>query len=70
MAQKLTASLPEGMDLDQDYQIQFTAIDASTGDVIAGVNVSNASILAASLTGANVAGLELGPFMLVPGPQT
>lgn len=63
MAQKLTASLPDGLDLDQSYSVLFTAIDATTGDLIAGVNVSNASLIVHNVSGGN---LESGPFTVVP----
>lgn len=68
MAQKLTAAIPDGMVLDQDYIIRFTAVDAATGAVVTAVKVSNASILAANLSQSPAGELESGPFMLVPGP--
>ena len=33
------------LDLSENYVIQFTALDASTGAVVSGVTVSDASIL-------------------------
>jgi hypothetical protein len=54
MAQKLTASIPEGMDLDANYTVRFTAVDASTGDPVAGVTVSGASLLVANISGGDL----------------
>lgn len=67
MAQALTAALPPDIDLSQGCTITFTAIDPSTGNLVANVKVTNGSIWAAS-SGADTTGLDFGPFMLVPGP--
>jgi hypothetical protein len=45
MAQKLTASMPENMDLDGTYTVRWAALDPTTGDDVAGVVISNASML-------------------------
>lgn len=62
MAQKLTAAMPEGLDLDDRYTVAFTAIDATTGNPVAAVKVSNASLLVASLAGGDPGELAFGPF--------
>lgn len=68
MAQKLEGGLPEGMDLEAQYTIQWSALDPATGAPVAGVVVSNAGMLV-TLVGSSVASaLAVGPFMLVPGP--
>lgn len=69
MAQKLTASMPEALVLDHDYQVRFTAVDASSGALLTSVKVENASLLVENLTDSPSAALEAGPFMLVPGPD-
>lgn len=68
MAQKLTASLPEGMELDQTYMVAFTAVDPTTGAVVSAVKVSQASLLVTNLSDTSDEQLQSGPFMLVPGP--
>lgn len=69
MAQKLTAALPPELDLDDLYTIRVAAIDPATGDDVAGVVVSNVQIVATNIGAAADASLEVGPFMLVPGPD-
>jgi len=69
MAQKLEASFPEGLDLDQNYIIRFTAVDATTGAVVTAVKVSSACLLAGNLMAVPAGDFESGPFMLVPGPE-
>ena len=44
MAAPLQAPLPQGYDLITNYQVVFTALDATTGDLVTGVLVSNAAI--------------------------
>lgn len=69
MARKLTAAIPDNMDLDANFQIRFTAVDASTGATVTAVSVSNASLLVANVTTHADELLASGPFMLVPGPE-
>jgi hypothetical protein len=69
MAQKLTASLPEGMDLDASYTIQWAALDPATGDPVDGVIVGQAAMLVTQVTPGTAEDLQAGPFMLVPGPE-
>ena len=69
MAQKITASMPEGMDLDNSFTIQWAALDPSSGAAVAGVNVSNVGMLVAQVSPGTADDLAVGPFMIVPGPQ-
>ena len=66
-APPLIAGLPPDLDLDGGYTIRFDAVDPTSGATDTGVIVSEATIFAANLAG-STAGLEVGPFMLVPGP--
>jgi hypothetical protein len=52
--------------LTSDYVIQFTALDPSTGAVVGGVSVSNASLLVDNLGGGDltVEVDELAPLWL------
>lgn len=68
MAQKLSASMPEKLDLDASWTIQWAAVDPTTGAAVSGVTVSNAAIIADQIAGTPEA-LSTGPFMLVPGPN-
>lgn len=61
MAQKITASMPEGMDLDFSYTIQYAALDPASGDAVAGVVVSTAAILATQLSAGGPAALAVAP---------
>lgn len=49
MATPMTTGFPEALDLTKDYQIEFTALDVSTGADVTSVVVSNVSLLVASL---------------------
>lgn len=68
MAQKLTASMPEGMDLDGSYIVQWAALDPTDGSVVTGVVVSEAAMLVTQVSPGTADELQSGPFMLVPGP--
>lgn len=67
MAAPVKTSLPPGLTLADGWTIRVTALDATTGNVVAGVVVTGVMIQARSLTGENDA-LESGDFKLVPGP--
>lgn len=54
MSQKLKAALPPDLDLDSNYTIRFTAVDATTGAVVTAVNVSNATIIATNVVGGDL----------------
>lgn len=66
MSQKLDVNMPQDLDLTAGWTVRVTAVDAS-GVLVAGVNVSNMSIIADAPLGASDV-LSVGPFMLVPGP--
>jgi hypothetical protein len=68
MAQKLTSSIPDGLDLDELYTIRFAALDPATGDAVTGVTISGVQIIAHNIGDAAGEALSVGPFMLVPGP--
>lgn len=50
MAKKLKADLPPDFDLPANFVVQLTAVDPTTGALVAGVNVSNVAIMAAPVT--------------------
>lgn len=72
MSQKVTASIPENMDLDANYIIRFTAVNASTGAALSTVSVSNAAILATNVKGGDLSSglfeVELPTWINVPVP--
>ena len=68
MAQKVDVSMPQDLDLPAGWTIRVTAVDA-TGATVSGVNVSNMAIVADAPLGASDT-LAVGPFMLVPGPNS
>ena len=68
MSQPLAVALPPGLELSGSWTISVSAVDAATGNVVSGVNVSNVTI-EVELTSGSEADLETGPFMLVTGPR-
>lgn len=54
MAAPLKAGIPPGLDLVSDFVIQFTALDESTGAVVSGVTVENATLLVDNLGGGDL----------------
>lgn len=68
MAAKLDVSMPQDLDLPAGWSVRVTAVD-SGGSLVSGVNVSNMAIVADAPLGASAGTLEVGPFMLVPGPD-
>lgn len=70
MAQKLTGSMPDGMDLAFTYTIEWAALDPVTGDDVAGVVISEATMLVTQVSPGTAEDLVTGPFMLVPGPSS
>ena len=68
MAQKLDFAMPQDLDLPDGWTIRVTAVDA-VGATVTGIVVSDMAIIADAPLGANAGGgLDVGPFMLVPGP--
>lgn len=68
MALPVKTGLPDLLDLPAGWTIRFTALDATTGNVVAAVKISNASIMARSI-GGNVDELANEEWVLVPGPK-
>jgi hypothetical protein len=66
MPQPLTLPLPPNIDLWDSCIIRVTAISATTGAVVPGVNVTEVSLDVTQVGGAP---LNSGPYMLVPGPN-
>jgi hypothetical protein len=69
MAQKRNAPLPDNLDLNADYIISFTAVDAASGAPVTTVLISGATLIVANIAGTPDTELSSGPFMLVPGPE-
>lgn len=65
MAQKVTASMPENTDAGPSFTFRVTALDPTTGALVAGVNVGTVAIEARAL---GVGSVETGEWRLVPGP--
>ena len=65
----INAGLPEDLDIGSGYTLQVAALDPSTGNPVSGVTVSNLIFTADQISG-TPEGLEVGPFMLVPGPNS
>lgn len=63
----IDAGLPEDLDIGAGYTLRVTALDPGTGSTISGVTVSNLVFDATQISG-TPGELEVGPFMLVPGP--
>ena len=70
MAQKLTASMPENMDLAASYTVQWAAVDPTTGAAVSGVVVKNGAMLVTQVTPGSADQLAFGPFVpaFVPIP--
>lgn len=64
MGQKITASMPQGMDLDANYTLQWSALDPDTGEDVAGVTVSDASMLVTQVSAGT--GIDLSNDGFVP----
>lgn len=68
MSQPLELPLTPDLDLDDTYMLRVTALDPTTGSVMAGVTVEAVSLIVDNLAGGDLASGTFGPFMLVPGP--
>lgn len=69
MPAPMVAPLPPALDLDDGYIVRFAALDPTTGATVANVTVSAATLQVVNLSGSDVAALQSGPFILVPGPS-
>ena len=70
MAAPMKAGIPPSLDLNGSYVLQFTALSPTDGSVVAGVTVSSASLLVDNVGAGSESDLQVGPFMLVPGPKS
>lgn len=68
MAEKYKASMPPGLHLNNDWQLQLIAVDPTTGANVANVTVSGVAIVAEPMGAGAPGAVKVGPFMLVPGP--
>lgn len=69
MAVPLNAPLPPDLDLGPGWTLRVTAISTADGSVVSGVKVSNFGVIVDDAGGTiNTGTLEVGPYMLVPGP--
>ncbi len=70
MAAPLKAGIPPDLDLTSAYVIEFAAIDPTTGAANTSVVVSAATLLVDQVSPGTASDLQVGPFMLVPGPES
>lgn len=69
MAVPLDASLPPDLDLGPGWTLRVTALSTADGSVVTGVAVSNFGVIVGDRGGTlDTGALEVGPYMLVPGP--
>ena len=68
MAVPIAVPMAGDLDLPDGYQVVFAAVDPATGNAVSGVTVTNVSLFGTILGAGGGGQLELGPFMLVPGP--
>lgn len=58
-----------GITVDGGYTVRLTALDATTGNTVAGVNVSAAFVLATDVFADDQPpNVQKGPIFLAPGP--
>lgn len=71
MSLPVKTGFPLDLDIPASYTVRFTATNPTTGALVSGVNVSLATLLVAEgATAATIQdSLDVGPFMLVPGPD-
>lgn len=76
MAAPIKATMPPGLDLGDSYTILIRAIDPTTGADVAGVVISDVSIMVDQLAGPSIKESDVEPPLLahepggnVPQPQ-
>lgn len=69
MAPPVVAPMPQALDLAGSYTFRFDAVDPATGNTVASVVVSDASIFGEALSSLATFESPFGPFMLVAGPD-
>lgn len=65
MSKAVDLAMPQDLDLGQGYSLRVTALDPTTGALVAGVKVGQVVITATNVAGGDI---QSGPFLLVPGP--
>lgn len=69
MAAPVQAAMPSSLDLTNGYTVRVTALDPSTGALVAGVKIQTVVLTADNLGGGGVGGGGGGgAWFLVPGP--
>lgn len=68
MAAPQNIGMPDNQDVGPTYMLRVTALDPSTGNATANVNVTSV-VIDATAVGLNVGDLAHGQWFLVPGPQ-
>ena len=69
MAVPTEAPLPPNLDLGPGFTLRVTALSTTDGSVVSGVKVNNFGVTIPDVgTAAGGGNLEVGPYMLVPGP--
>lgn len=63
------APMPPDLELVGSYTVRLVAIDPTTGAVVTGVTISDLVMMVNTLGATQPGDLEVGPFMLVPGPE-
>ena len=63
----INAGMPEDLDIGAGYTIRVTALDATTGNQVSGVNIDQVVLTATQVSG-TPAELETGDWFLMPGP--
>lgn len=64
----IDSGMPQDLDIGAGYTLRVTALDPTTGNPVTGVTVSNLIFTADQISGTPDQ-LQVGPFMLVPGPN-
>lgn len=68
MGAPVDAGLPPQLDIGQGYTLRFIALDPTAGTEVTTVSISAANFTAEPLGQTTAEDLQVGPFMLVPGP--
>jgi hypothetical protein len=72
VAAPVLAPMPDGLDLASGYTLRVTALDPTTGNLVAGVNVGLEVITGTSsepMAGGGEGSYTIGPYLLVAGPS-
>lgn len=69
MAAPVLAPMPENLDLQAGYTLRVVALDPSTGNQVANVNIGQTVITATNISPAAAGTFAFGDWALVPGPM-